>query len=659
MDTLNPYRDASAHEARTGRIVVVFSLIGWVTAAVYSALYIALELTLAYVGCLCALVAATINLHAFRRTGNFTRAAHALGGCVVVAVLFTCWATGGVASRSLPWFLGAPTLAGLVAGRRVGTVWLGIVASTIALMYGLDLAGFAPSIALPARFAPLLDFVVPVGLIGFIFTITWTYEVAREEAESRLASSRHSAEVARDEAEQANVDARTVLDNVEEGLLLLDQDGVLQPAHSAAIETNLGVPEAGTPVWDYIGRHAPAVANAIELGWEQLGAGWLPYHVALDQLPRTLEANGRTYSLSWKAAGQGGHVLLVANDVTDLLAAERERAEQEELVAITIRLAANRALALSFVSEAQRTVDLLSVGRGSIAQERRLLHTLKGNCSLMGLGHLANWIHDLESEVIAGKRKCTEHEREALRDRWSMIAARIDVLVDRDGDASVTVSTDELESTLQLLAQDAPKDRIAARMESWGWDDAELRLSYLGEQAKRIAQRLNKPMDVFVDGRGVRTPPTERWRSLWASLVHLVRNAVDHGFESDRSGLGKPPTGLLELLVTPTPRGIRIEIADDGAGVDWDALEAKAGRPLETAEERTAWLLSDGATSRGDVTQLSGRGLGTAAVREAVEALGGTVEVLTERGEFTRIHLTLPTTAGTPGLRPVEAHRSA
>jgi chemotaxis protein histidine kinase CheA len=73
-----------------------------------------------------------------------------------------------------------------------------------------------------------------------------------------------------------------------------------------------------------------------------------------------------------------------------------------------------------------------------------------------------------------------------------------------------------------------------------------------------------------------------------------------------------------------------IELEDDGRGIDWDAVAARAaerGLPHATAEERMQTLFSRGFTTRTEVTEISGRGIGLAAVRAECEALGGRVEV--------------------------------
>ena len=655
LDAMNHYRDGSPDDARQGRVVVLFTLLCIGAALNYTALYLSLGMTLAWAGCAVAVVLGTLTLVRFRTTGNLRRAAHMLASCAVIAVASAVWATGGVTSTGLPWFLIAPLLASLIAGRHLGAFWLGVVAVVVGTIHAVELSGTHPSIAVPEDVAHILDFTVPVGLILFSFAIGWTFDAASDEAKQRLEESRRAVVAARDEAEIARGAAQAILDNVDQGLVLVDETGGIQPARSAPLRAWFGSPPTGTRIWDLLEPHDARCAEAVELGWEQLAAGYLPSDVALAQLPTRLESGGRVYALSWEPSSRG-QVLFVATDITASLVAEAERAEHEELLGLLARMSKNRTAVFDFVADGRRIVEALCASQGTPAQERRWLHTLKGNSAVMGLERISRWIHAVEGAMAREQRLCDLEERVQLRALWDKFEQRFGALVDADHSTDVRITTDELDATLQMLLSGMPIARVVDRMESWSWDDAESRLEHLGEQAKRIGESLDKPIRIVADARGMRTPPTERWRALWSALIHLVRNAVDHGIEADRAGAGKPGIGLLELYAYGEEDSFCLELRDDGAGVDWEALAAKAGRPLDTPEARVECLFADGISSRDCATALSGRGVGTAAVQAAVDALGGTIEVDTERGVHTTFTLRIPAQRGAVGLCPVAAN---
>lgn len=141
-------------------------------------------------------------------------------------------------------------------------------------------------------------------------------------------------------------------------------------------------------------------------------------------------------------------------------------------------------------------------------------------------------------------------------------------------------------------------------------------------------------------------------------LVHLVRNAIDHGIErpDERSQAGKPPLGKMTLTITQAAGRAEIQLADDGAGIDvrritMAAVEAGVIAADEAAalDEHAARRLvfRSGVTSRHQVTALSGRGLGMSIVQENVTNLGGTVDIESRPAAGTTFRITLPLTLAT------------
>lgn len=137
--------------------------------------------------------------------------------------------------------------------------------------------------------------------------------------------------------------------------------------------------------------------------------------------------------------------------------------------------------------------------------------------------------------------------------------------------------------------------------------------------------------------------------SLWTAVVHLVRNAVDHGIEAEtsRTAAGKPAQG--QLTVRCAPRGtthVEISVEDDGRGIDAARLAARANVPVPTSEAALLELLArPGLSSRDDVTATSGRGLGVDIVKRiVVDRLGGELRVRTVPGRGTAFVLRVPVT---------------
>lgn len=142
-------------------------------------------------------------------------------------------------------------------------------------------------------------------------------------------------------------------------------------------------------------------------------------------------------------------------------------------------------------------------------------------------------------------------------------------------------------------------------------------------------------------------------------LVHLLRNAVDHGIEAqaERTAANKPAHGTITLTVSQHDSGkVELRVSDDGAGIDAERVMASArklgilsaGQDERLGERETLSLaFQSGVTTSPIITDVSGRGLGLAIVREKVERLGGSVTIESRRGAGTAFHIVLPVTLAT------------
>ncbi|MBN1344763.1 MAG: chemotaxis protein CheA [Phycisphaerae bacterium] len=136
-------------------------------------------------------------------------------------------------------------------------------------------------------------------------------------------------------------------------------------------------------------------------------------------------------------------------------------------------------------------------------------------------------------------------------------------------------------------------------------------------------------------------------------LMHMVRNAVDHGIESpsDRRAAGKPEFGSVHLHAAHVGGNIVIEITDDGGGLDRDKLIAKGiERGLLTPEDQLsdseafALIMQAGFSTAEKVTDISGRGVGMDVVKRNIEKLRGKVEISSEKGKGSKFTIRLPLT---------------
>ncbi|MBS0290204.1 MAG: chemotaxis protein CheA [Proteobacteria bacterium] len=167
-----------------------------------------------------------------------------------------------------------------------------------------------------------------------------------------------------------------------------------------------------------------------------------------------------------------------------------------------------------------------------------------------------------------------------------------------------------------------------------------------------LSESLGKKVELTISGEN-----TELDKSILEKiadpLVHLIRNAIDHGIESaqERIENGKPEIGKIQLNAYHQGSNIYIEVSDDGRGLDEDKILQKARQlgliksdSVISTEMIKEFIFAPGFSTANKVTDISGRGVGMDVVRKNIDSLGGKVEVLSNKGQGTTFVVCLPLT---------------
>lgn len=177
--------------------------------------------------------------------------------------------------------------------------------------------------------------------------------------------------------------------------------------------------------------------------------------------------------------------------------------------------------------------------------------------------------------------------------------------------------------------------------------------SQVHRAARAAAQTLGKKVDIVISGDAFVDASVER--SLGPALLHLVRNAVDHGIESEsaRVSAGKAPVGRVDITIHQSDSSVQVVVTDDGGGVDLERLRARVGDVGDDAQLLQT-IFEQGVTTAAHVTDISGRGVGLDVVLREVSAIGGSVRVDSQPGRGTRFEIVLPTTLRADIVVPLE-----
>lgn len=435
-------------------------------------------------------------------------------------------------------------------------------------------------------------------------------------------------------------DMRLVLDNVEQGFVTIDRGGRMSAERSAAFDQWFGTPAEGENFFSFLQQSDPDFVDFSRLGWEEVIEAVLPLELTLQQMPRTLTANGRIYDVTYKPIGEGerpARFLTVVADVTAKRARERADVERREAMHMLERMLADRSSFIEFFEDATILVSRITSGvdHDDTATLLRSIHTLKGNAAVFGLHSVATLCHELEDWLADNGSAPPPAQLQKLVERWTGLSGDMERLVGTNRRV-IQVEEREHAELESAIRRRAPTETLLRMVHDLKLEPTQRRLETFVEQAQRIATRLDKPVEVVAAGNDFRID-AKHWANFWSAFVHAVRNALDHGIESspERIAAGKPEQGRIEISTECDGSRFVVAISDDGRGVDWDRISDKAkelGLPTATRADLVTALFAHGVSTTTTITELSGRGVGMAALLAATREMGGTAEVQSERG---------------------------
>lgn len=259
-------------------------------------------------------------------------------------------------------------------------------------------------------------------------------------------------------------------------------------------------------------------------------------------------------------------------------------------------------------------------------------------------------------EARAGARRSEERATSTVR----VEAERLDELMDRVGELVIAqarlsqLAGLHADSGIKTVAEDI--ERLSARLRDTTMSIRMVPIGALFGRFRRLvhdlSRDLGKPVDFVTEGEETELDKTVIER-LADPLVHLIRNAIDHGIEDParRAGAHKNATGRITLSAEHAGAQVRVSVRDDGAGLDAARIRAKAEEKglvapgaILSDQQIYQFLFAPGFSTAATISALSGRGVGMDVVKKTVEGLRGTIDITTEPGAGTTVVLRLPLT---------------
>jgi two-component system chemotaxis sensor kinase CheA len=270
---------------------------------------------------------------------------------------------------------------------------------------------------------------------------------------------------------------------------------------------------------------------------------------------------------------------------------------------------------------------------------------------------------DLTVALAEQQHLKAEHEKKKSAESRSSVrvpSKRLDSLVDLVGEL-VTVQarlseTVNIERNPELLRLAEDVERLTGKLRDNAMGIRMMPIGPMFNKFKRLVRdlsdELGKEVELTIEGAETELDKTVIDK-INDPLVHLIRNSIDHGLElpNIREKSGKPTKGVIILSAGHLGTNVLMQITDDGAGLDPDVIRAKAiekGLISKTSnlseKEIFSLILAPGFSTAKNLTNVSGRGVGMDVVKKNIDALRGSIDIESMKGEGTTISIKLPLT---------------
>jgi two-component system chemotaxis sensor kinase CheA len=498
-----------------------------------------------------------------------------------------------------------------------------------------------------------------------------------------------------------NIKMKALLDSLTQGFLIFNQTGDCLEVYSQACQNIFQKSVAGTKIWDLF--HLPENKSTQFKKWmTTLFAEMLPFEDLKPLGPARLNIAETIISLDYyplrnNTAIDG--VVVVASDITNLIQAQNLAHQEKVRAQFILQIVTRRTQFAQFVRECTQMLNklkTLSTQAQLDAEEHsevlRILHTLKGGASIYSLPDFPELCHHLEERIKDIAVLTDNIVQELWSDLNQEFARHLNqaklFLSDRFMSETkwYEINSDQVTNWLARLnhpslVQNIEIQKITNDLKQIGDVPAQHFFEPYREMSTQLANKLGKSLKpLLILDHQVKIPP-EPYSQIFGCLVHIVRNAIDHGIETPEARLsqGKQPEGQLMISIqkinnanlfipslSPNEELIFITIKDDGKGISPELIKRSLLSRFPSQQKRWNLLseqeliemifMSEFSTQE-NVTQISGRGVGLDAVKTSIEEFGGKVKISTELNKGTQFLIYLSATLHLPGQTPM--HKAA
>jgi|GEM_PF-5069022 len=510
----------------------------------------------------------------------------------------------------------------------------------------------------------LLGFIIPVGTITLLFISIFRNQREITEGKKRI---------------------ETLLDNLDQGFMIFDQQGVIEAGSSKAAHTFFQQDPTGKTFASVLGlekKGEDSVNEWLDITFE----GMLDFDELSQFGPSSYEKfEDKFISFSYRPIYAEGSkklekIICIASDKTREKSLQAIANAEKAAVKFVTMILEDRESFLLFVHDAERILDATDAilarnpDESSLTDLLREMHTMKGATSSFGVLEVSELAHSFESELIEIQSDHSKSLQEFIPNLKQEIAHLREIFENFLKDNSKIIGTVD---NLKIEAKTIPLEKIhqvsklieeevglksksyKAFLAEFMLEDISTGFTQYERLVGELGDQLGKKVSFEIKPSGIQVAK-QRYAPLFASLVHIFRNSMDHGIEEEfeREEQGKDVVGTIKIAfqseqvsANEWSQRVRIIIEDDGAGIDPEIIkEIAIDKGIATTEALSVFnqqellnlIFTNGFSTKEVVSSLSGRGVGLEAVKHEAQCLGGTAWVESELNKGTKFFIDVP-----------------
>ena len=489
------------------------------------------------------------------------------------------------------------------------------------------------------------------------------------------------------ELRAANHLLEALLNSLGQGFLIFDKDGNCLPIYSKICEKVLETIPAQKKIWQVLKLSTEQTHEFKD--WSALVFDEvLPFEDLATLGPNLfIHSKGKRIELEYflmrdndkgKTAGKIKGVVLVATDRTSEFEAKISAGKEHDYGLMIVRLVKYKEQFMSlirdsheFLGQIRRIINTETLSASEFESILRWLHTMKGGSAAFLMSDIVQIIHESESKLMAIKDQPLPEVQKSLlnfKPDVDQIESEFRNFFSKNQEV-IGRNIEDIEKRLEIkvtefvqLCNDIVKlpggEELEKRLKKqFFMEPIGKSLVHYDDVIQRIADDLGKKLKPLVIQGGETQVLIEKYSELFSSFIHAFRNSVDHGIETpdERERAGKDPAGIIEINISKTEKNglawIRIEKKDDGRGIDPGLIRTKMlEKGIPSAQDLSdheviQYVFESGFSTRSEVTDLSGRGLGMDAIRSAAQENGGSAVIFSEVGKGTSLIVEFPDSA--------------